>query len=886
MAENRMKFLRKICLSALPALLYSIMMPAQDLPQLRTAQEIRKGRLDCGVEYFIVENKTVSGQAEVAVVQPYGGIVETARLSLSSLPHSGGEAPYKFLAGKGIGYRQEGLAQYLGIPRYHTLTLDDPYNADAQPTYGKSLTPTVFRFKDVPVGDEAAVDTTLLFAFDIVSSNPYAQALIVSGDIDRSKVLSKIELLSMMVAPRQRIPETPAYQWHKTDTMRVLRRPCGGPSGFVSASYASPRTPRPYMGTAQPLVSRMFAEELGLIVKARTARKLSALGIPVTDISAEYVGSGQAFGDETYTFTIGTDTSMLCTALEALAGTLAELDVHGAAVEEYRDAKMQFLSGVTKASQRQVRDNEEYVNQCIAAYLHGSDLASPKTVGDFFLSRNIDPSREVSLFNNFVSALLDRKANLTLTTCGGSLQSPRAAFIEAWQKKALDTNPPTGATSYSDTLGLVSTTSKSKIKGTEAEPVTGGELWTFSNGVRVVYKQTESPEDGFSYALQIRGGTSSIKGLQNGQAGFVGDVVGLCSVGGLTGVGFRDMLGANGITMDIAVSLSDLRVTGSAPSSKLPLLMRALVSLANEGSLEQRAYEEYRTAERLRLSLPNQRTARARLEDMLVPGYQFSGSRFASALTDDLPQVVDRYLRSQFANVNDGIIVLVGDLDAETVKKTLTKTVGSLRTGRRSTVRPIVDYTPRTGISTETVTPQDGELPRAEVQVLSMLPFTAENYASALVATMVLRHHLVELMADYGMSVDVDWDFASIPKEALSVWFSLTPCDPDGLPYIGVQQDLGFALRASRQVFGKAAESLIPASELVACKATAKTFFESLSTDPEAAVGSVLLRYADGKDITTHWQETLDAIDSGHVQAIFRALADGSRAEWVVDGED
>ena len=101
----------------------------------------------------------------------------------------------------------------------------------------------------------------------------------------------------------------------------------------------------------------------------------------------------------------------------------------------------------------------------------------------------------------------------------------------------------------------------------------GSRVWTFANGIKVVYKQM--PTDGMMYySYVLKDGYSSMKDMRDGEGAFLSDMLPLCSVCGLSGREFRTLLAVNGITMQTAVSLmADVHGRGTHQASgKIRLL--------------------------------------------------------------------------------------------------------------------------------------------------------------------------------------------------------------------------------------------------------------------------------------------------------------------------
>ena len=144
-----------LCLAALTA--HSLSASGQGVSSLGKASEIASGTFPNGMRYYIVTNPDTKGTADFALIQKGAPDPALARRCLSSLPHFGGRKPYEFLADRGISCPEGGYVSY-------------------------ERESTRFDFKDVPMYNSAAADSTLMMLFDIASTRSVPQAVVVSGD--------------------------------------------------------------------------------------------------------------------------------------------------------------------------------------------------------------------------------------------------------------------------------------------------------------------------------------------------------------------------------------------------------------------------------------------------------------------------------------------------------------------------------------------------------------------------------------------------------------------------------------------------------------------------------------------------------------------------------
>ena len=117
----------------------------------------------------------------------------------------------------------------------------------------------------------------------------------------------------------------------------------------------------------------------------------------------------------------------------------------------------------------------------------------------------------------------------------------------------------------------------------------------------VLYKQM--PADGIMhYSWIMRGGYSSVPDLKAGEGAFYSDMLFNGDICGMNGTDFRKLLSSEGISMNCEAGLSSMRIYGTAPFSRMTLLMKSLLSVARTYSEDGEQGRYYLGCERLRLS--------------------------------------------------------------------------------------------------------------------------------------------------------------------------------------------------------------------------------------------------------------------------------------------
>ena len=824
----------------------SISMPAQNLPALQKDGSITKGELANGISYYLVANSSMKGVADFALVRK--GMCDTlaSREELVSLPHFNKTIPYKFLSRKGIGCRPEGYVSYRNDV-------------------------TIFRFDDVPMFDAAAADTTLLMLFDIIAAQPCKHAVIVSGDIKPADIMEKMNVFALMVPSRSPSYTAPDYSWTPSEATSWSFAASDRPS--IEVDFRSPRTPADQMNTILPFISELFSCELAEVVNGRLRETLLSRRIPVNGIDINYVGSAAGPGDEHFVVKVDMPEGQIIPTSMALASTLAGIGTGGVGLDEYKTARESVLEKMSRP-----QSNDDLVKRCISSYLYGSDLATPASKAKYFSSRNMSIEAEQKLFNGYVTALLADTENASVRW-KGSLEEYdewiyQMMFKSTWNGISMLEKPSySWNVSSKDTSDFWGDRNKSKLKTTAVEPVSGGDMWTFANGRRVIYKKMAT-SGRFTYAMMIKGGLSTVRNIPKGEGAFFSDMLEMHEIAGIPGTDFLKVLKANGVDMKFNVNSTDLRIYGSAPSGRYPLVMKALLSIANDRKADAAAFDAYRILEASMLK-PEV------LDSLMYPDYSYSEVKTPSGLNPGTLKDAEAYFSKEFLRCNDGVIVLLGDLKSEELQKYLAKSIGGFRVSRNVAVRQPISYKLRKGVSTYT---SEGENASISIGMAAAQPFTTESYMAFRTAALALRRKLSGAMAEQGYCVGLSQRFITIPQEAVELVFTLTPVPEEGLP-TGVRGGIGQetkALLAARKVIDEVFTSPINPAELGACKSLLANEYSAQVSDPANYADAILMRYSGGKDVLTSYNERINAVTADKVKEIFGALSEGMRIEYVV----
>lgn len=818
----------------LAGLCFAITVPAQQLPPLQTDPSIEMGKLGCDASYYIVKAPVRKGYASIALVQKGDSLTAEKRAGLSSA----------FLARMGVGPARDGfLTEREGS--------------------------TVYTFRDVPFYKKDVLDSMLLYTFQKMAESSAPQAIIVSGDVAPTVELrKKMDIFSLLVKKLDAPGPVAAYEWnpHQPVALDFSIGP-----GSISVTYAGNRIPDVFMNTAQALVTDIFGLEFLVLLKNRLEKDFAREGVTCTSISFNSLRSCDYRGDERYTVTAGIAPGQEDHALRVMARTLASMDAQGVSVKEFTDAKEVLRPGLL----RDATAVEDKTGPCIAHFLFGANLAPASERVRLFARKNVPEETETRLFNKFASALLAGEDNLTLELSARDTLDPAQALMvyNATYKNGLAVPFEADYTWHgADSAGIDFTPSRVRIQKEKPEPVSGGTVWTFSNGVKVVYKEIKGSRM-FNYSLVLGGGLSQIPDLQEGEGGHIGPMLGLYDVGGIPAPVFRDMLEVNGLSMNADVHLNSLVISGSAPSGKLAFLLKTLLAICNEREMNREEFLRYSAVQGLREPSP---------EDILYaqlhPGYRYSER--PGALTAQTQIKAEAYFADRFARFNDGVLIISGDLDAGVVKRILGRYLGGVGVQKGTTPRRPVEFRQRNG----TVTINGDKGPRG-IRVVMEAPIsvTSDNYYLSIVASEVMKQSLIWELAPYGFTADVTIGPMTQPQERFYMEISCFPVPVKGLPGDVAEPDVTKAVTAVRAAIAKAGKRLPSAVDVQAWKDSHMERVKVRMASPEGFTAAQQVRYALNKDVNSRYAESIQAVTPEKVRGFLASLAAGGAVEYIVE---
>jgi len=741
-----MTSLLKKLFTALLVLSSAVMVSAQQQPQMPpipTDPNVRIGKLENGLTYYIRHNELPEDRADFYIAQKVGSILEeeNQRGLAHFLEHMCFNGTTNF-PGKGI------------INWLETIGVRFGENLNAY----TSIDETVYNINNVPVIRDGIVDSCLLILHDwandltlaeaeidnergviheewrtgqgammrmyeqalpkafegskyghrlpigtieVIDNFPYQalrdyyekwyrpdqQGIIVVGDIDVDKVEAKIkEIFSpieMPANPAERVYE--AVPENKEPIITIAKDK-EQPSTMIYIWHKHQATPNEAKGQMVYLVQNYMFSMIESMLNARLQELRQSAEPPFINAGAENTDFLLAKTVEAFAGIAISKDDGIPTALAAIVREIERARKFGFTASEYARAKADYLRMLESAyNERDKMKNNQYVQEYVRHFIDNEPIPGIET--EYALMNQLAPSIPVEAINSILPQLITDE-NIVINIFGPD----KEGMVYPTEAEILDILKKTKAeeiTAYVDKVSdepLMKETPKAgKIVKTEEGPF-GSTALTLSNGVRVVVKNTDFKADEIRMRAFSPGGSSVFGTKEALQIKMLNSVAGLGGLGNFSNVDLEKVLA--GKRASVNASISGLRegLNGSCSPKDLETLLQLVYLSFTAPRMDEAAFESFKT--RTKASLANQEAdPMTALSDTLqneMYGNHPMAMRVKAEMIDQLDynRIMDMY-KDRFKEAGDFTFLLVGNINVEEAKPLIETYLGGLPTINR-----------------------------------------------------------------------------------------------------------------------------------------------------------------------------------------------------------
>lgn len=731
-------FLRKMAAAWIILGSVSVGFAQQQMPPIPTDPNVRIGKLDNGLTYYIRHNELPEKRADFYIAQKVGSILEEDN--------------------------QRGLAHFLehmcfnGTKNFPDKTLIQ-YLESIGVKFGENLNAytsideTVYNISNVPVIRDGVVDSCLLILHDwaddltldpkeidsergviheewrtstnammrmyekalptlypeskyayrlpigimeVVDNFPYQalrdyyekwyrpdqQGIVVVGDIDVDKIEAKIKKIFSPI----KMPENPAEREYfqvpdNKETIVAIETDKEQANPVAYLCYKHEAIPNEQKGNMDYLVVNYMKSMIENMLNARLNELTQTANPPF--IFAQV--SDQEFliskTKDAFTGIVASKEDGIDSAITAIVREIERVHKFGFTASEYARAKADYLRMLESAyNERNKVKNGAYVDEYVRHFIDNEPI--PGIENEYAIMNQIVPNLSVEMVNSLIPALVTDSnlvVNVFFPEKEGLKVPSKEEILAAVNKVKAET-----LTAYEDKVSdepLISEKPQGgKITKQENGPF-GSTILTLSNGVRVILKSTDFKADEIRMRAFSPGGSSLFPNDEIININVMNDVASIGGLGNFSNVDLEKVLAGKKASVSASVGGNTEGLSGSCSPKDFETLMQLVYLSFTAPRMDNDAFTSFKN--RLQASLANQEAnPMTALQDTLQKALYMGHPRTIRMKADmvdkiDYAKVMEMY-KDRFKDASDFTFILVGNVDVEAVKPLIESYLGSL----------------------------------------------------------------------------------------------------------------------------------------------------------------------------------------------------------------
>ena len=711
----------------LSLIIAAMTLQAQETPEkLPMDPEVRYGKLDNGLTYYIRHNEQPKQRAEFHIAQAVGAILEEdhqnglahflEHMAFNGTQHFPGKGIINYFESVGVNFGgninaytsiDETVYRLSDVPTYRAgivdsallvmhdwscglLLLDEEIDAERgvileewrtgrtarrriwKEMNAKMYPGTQYAKRDV-IGDTAVINN---FAYQALRDyyhkwyGPDNQAIIVVGDINVDSIEAKIKALWADVPRRANYGERPIYTVNHNDKPLVAIVTDKEAEGSrVTMEYKFDQLPEAMQGTAQEYMLNLV-RELACDMLNNRFSELSQ------DPKASFTGAGCQYGeaakkmDAFYGVVIpkeGRETE----AFNDLVFQLEKMHRYGFTNAELERVKSEKMNSMEKYyNERNTRRNITLARECIRNFEDGESM--PGAQWEYEFVQAVLPLVSLETVNNVAKALIH--ANPTIAISGPekegvNIPSEETILAAIAGQSELAIEAP--VEEVIDTELVKKAPHKGKIKSFRENEEIEATEWILSNGIKVVFHPTDFKADEILMQAFSKGGLSQVKTEDLPSAEVATSLIEMSGIGRFSATQLEKALTGKTVSVSAEISENVERMHGSSSIKDLETMLQLTYLYFTAPRRDEKAYETFMGLLRNQLANrdKNPKIAFSDSVQMMSTNHSPRTILFNNEMLDrvSLDKALEVY-KARFANPADFTFVFVGNINPKDPK--------------------------------------------------------------------------------------------------------------------------------------------------------------------------------------------------------------------------
>ena len=518
---------------------------------------------------------------------------------------------------------------------------------------------------------------------------PDLQGLIIVGDIDVDAIEARIkEMFADIEAPVNPAERTIFTIADNAEPIVAIASDPELTSMSLQIFYKHDATPDAYKND----ISYWMSEYVLSLISQMQYNRLKEL---TQKPNPPFVAGSSYFGDYYFaptkkawtSYAVPKDINSVEEAITALVVENKRMQQYGFTASEYERAKADFMKRVESAyNERNNTENDTYVNACLDHFLSNEPLMDIET--EYQLFQQIIPNLPLEDVNNFATQLI-REDNLVISFTAPQKEGetlPTEEELLAMYNKANTIEVEAYEEEVFDGPIVAKLPKAGKVKKETYNETLGTTEWILSNGMKVIYKQTTFKDDEIKMSAYSEGGLSALPQDDPYTLQVLGNIIALGGVGEFSAIDLPKVLAGKKASVYPSIYTYSEGMSGSCSPKDLETMMQLIYLYFTAPRADEEAFQS--TMERTKAMLKNMElNPNITLSDSLTKVlYNNHPLRLRMKAEDynkvDYAKAMEMY-KDRFADPNNFVFTFVGNIDVETFKPLVEQYLASLKKNKR-----------------------------------------------------------------------------------------------------------------------------------------------------------------------------------------------------------
>ncbi len=514
---------------------------------------------------------------------------------------------------------------------------------------------------------------------------PDNQAIIVVGDVDVDKVEQKIKnLFAPIKMPQNPAPVVAEAVPDNKEAIFVVDKDKEMQYSIVQLMFKSDPVPDEVKGNMQYLVIDYLKDACIGMLNDRLTELAQKADCPYLQGGVDYDQYLLSKTKDAFNISILPKEGQTEAALKAAFIEARRAAQFGFTATEYQRYKQNFISQLDKQySNKDKRYNSQFVNEYVKNYLDNEPIPG---LDDYYqVMKQLAPMLPLETVNELMKSFFeDKDSNMVVLNMN---QEKEGAVYptEASLKKAVDEARATQVEPYVDNVKNEPLITKMPKAGKIVKEVASKKFdykeLTLSNGAKVILKHTDLKKDQVILASEGFGGSSLYGEKDFANIKMFDDVIEASGLGNFSHTELEKAMAGKIASASMALGRDRANITGSSTPNDVEAMLQLVYLYFTNINKDQESYDNMmKTTE---LMLKNKLLQpEAVFSDSLTLTVQNHSKRFAPLTMDDLEKVsYDRILemaKEQTSNAAAYTFTIIGNYDEATIRPLIEQYLASL----------------------------------------------------------------------------------------------------------------------------------------------------------------------------------------------------------------